>query len=107
MELQAVLEALEALPGNRPTEVVTDSAYVSNCFRDRWWVVWQKRGWRTSDRKPVANQDLWKPLIEHYQQRSVTFRHVKGHSGNCWNDRADQLATAAADNRHGSISRDG
>ncbi|HEY8545459.1 MAG TPA: ribonuclease H [Acidimicrobiales bacterium] len=95
MEITAVLRALEALPG--PLEVVSDSTYVVNCFRDRWWEGWLRRGWVNSARKPVANRDLWEPLIELYRKRGdVTFRWVKGHSGDRMNDLVDELAVAAA-----------
>ena len=59
MEIRAVLEALRALPG--AVEVVSDSTYVVNCFRDRWWEKWLAKGWINSQRKPVANRDLWEP----------------------------------------------
>jgi len=95
MELQAALEAVKALPG--PLHIVSDSTYVVNCFRDEWWKGWLKRGWKNSQKKPVANQDLWEPLIELYQERDVTFEWVKGHSGDKWNDRADELAVAGRD----------
>ena len=57
MELQAVLEALAALEGCDPVEVVTDSTYIVNCFKQRWWQGWQRRNWRNASGKPVANQD--------------------------------------------------
>jgi len=98
MEIQAVLEAVRTLsaeyPG-RPIQVVSDSTYVVNCFRDRWWVRWEANGWRNSQRKPVANDDLWKPLIELVKTHAVSFRWVKGHSGDRLNDLVDQLAVAA------------
>lgn len=90
MELQAALEAVKAIPG--PLHIVSDSTYVVNCFKDSWWKGWLKRGWKNSQKKPVANRDLWEPLIELYQERDVTFEWVKGHSGDRWNDRADELA---------------
>jgi ribonuclease HI len=99
MELRAVLEALRALGvGSEagPVEVVSDSTYVVNCFRDRWWVKWQKNGWRNSQRQPVANADLWEPLVELVNAGDVTFRWVKGHSGDVMNDLVDTLAVAAA-----------
>lgn len=95
MELTAALEAVKAIPG--PLHIVSDSTYVVNCFRDNWWQGWLKRGWKNSQRKPVANRDLWEPLIELYQERDVTFAWVKGHSGDRWNDRADELAVAGRD----------
>mgnify|MGYP000197088054 CR=1 FL=1 len=90
MELQAALEAVRALPG--PLHIVSDSTYVVNCFKDNWWKGWLKRGWKNSQKKPVANRDIWEPLIELYQERDITFEWVKGHSGSRWNDRADELA---------------
>lgn len=94
MELTAVLDAVRSLDG--PLEIISDSTYVVNCFRDRWWEGWIARGWVNSQRKPVANRDLWEPLVEEYQRRALTFRWVKGHSGDHWNDVADQLAVEAA-----------
>lgn len=96
MEVTAVLEALRSIDG--PLEVVSDSTYVVNCFRDRWWEGWLRRGWTNSQRKPVANRDLWEPLIDLYRQRSheLKFRWVKGHNGDPGNDLVDRLAVAAA-----------
>ena len=96
MEITAVLEALPALPG--ALTVVSDSTYVVNCFRDRWYEGWIRRGWRNSQNKPVANQDLWAPLLELYLARrdEVRFRWVKGHGGDEMNDLVDRLAVEAA-----------
>ncbi len=98
MEITAALEAVgtltDAHPG-RPLDVVSDSTYVVNCFRDRWWAKWEANGWRTSARKPVANADLWAPLVALVKSNAVTFRWVKGHSGDRLNDLVDQLAVAA------------
>jgi ribonuclease HI/uncharacterized phage-like protein YoqJ len=96
MELAAALEALRALPGE--VEIVSDSTYVVNCFRDRWWEGWLKRGWKNSQKKPVANRDLWEPLISLYREREgeIFFTWVKGHDGDEWNDVADRLAVEAS-----------
>jgi ribonuclease HI len=95
MELTAALEAVRTLDG--AVEVVSDSTYVVNCFRDRWWEGWLKRGWTNSQKKPVANRDLWEPLIETYRDRGdVTFRWVKGHHTDPMNDLVDRLAVEAA-----------
>lgn len=94
MELQAVLEALKALPGD--LTIVSDSTYVVHCFRDKWWVKWKANGWRNSKKEPVANTDLWMPLVELVVARRPTFQWVKGHSGNPMNDLVDQLAVAAS-----------
>lgn len=94
MEVRAVLEALRTVPG--PLVVVSDSTYVVNCFRDRWYDGWLARGWLTSARKPVANRDLWEPLVSLVVERGdVAFRWVKGHSGHPMNDFVDRLAVAA------------
>ena len=96
MELKAVLEALRKLDG--PLEVRSDSTYVVNCFRDRWWEGWLARGWVNSQKKPVANRDLWEPLINLYRQRAneVSFVWVKGHSDDKMNDVVDRLAVEAS-----------
>jgi ribonuclease HI len=95
MEIRAALEAVRSLTG--PLVVVSDSTYVVNCFRDAWWRGWLARGWLNSQKKPVANRDLWEPLIEAVQQRGdVTFAWVKGHSGNSMNDLVDRLAVEAS-----------
>ncbi len=93
MELQAVLEAVGANEG--PLEIVSDSTYVVNCFRDRWWEGWLRRGWLNSQKKPVANRDLWEPLIAEVRPRDIEFTWVKGHAGDEWNDLADRLAVEA------------
>ena len=94
MELTAVLEALRSIDG--PVVVHSDSTYVVNCFNDRWYEGWLARNWRNSQRKPVANRDLWEPLVEIFQQRGdeLFFVWVKGHSGIPMNDYVDELAVA-------------
>jgi ribonuclease HI len=96
MEIYAVVEALRSLDG--PVHVVSDSTYVVNCFKQRWWAGWQRKGWRNSQGKPVANRDLWEALFALALEggRPVTFEWVKGHSGHPMNDLVDLLATEAA-----------
>jgi ribonuclease HI len=94
MEVQAVLEALRSVPGE--LVIVSDSTYVVNCFRDKWWVKWQRNGWRNSQKQPVANRDLWEPLVELVIARAPQFRWVKGHSGDPMNDLVDRLAVEAS-----------
>jgi ribonuclease HI len=97
MELRAVLEALRTLASaGRQVVVVSDSTYVVNCFRDGWWRTWKRNGWRNSQRRPVANVDLWEPLVEIATANAVEFRWVKGHSGDPLNDLVDRLAVEAA-----------
>ena len=92
MEIQAALEAVRALDDS-PLVVVSDSTYVVNCFRDAWWRGWRARGWLTSAKQPVVSRDLWEPLVDLVEARGdVTFRWVKGHSGDVMNDLVDRLA---------------
>lgn len=96
MEVTAVLEALRANEG--PLDVWSDSTYVVNCFRDRWWQGWIRRGWRNSAGKPVANRDLWEPLIELYLARAedLRFHWVKGHGVDPVNAFVDERAVEAS-----------
>jgi ribonuclease HI len=94
MEISAVLEATRAIDGR--LDIVSDSTYVVNCWRDRWWEAWVRNGWKNKARKDVANQDLWKPLVDEFGTGRITMRWVKGHSGDPMNDLVDRLATAAA-----------
>lgn len=101
MELRAVLEAVGSIDG--VLDVVTDSTYVANCFRDRWFAGWRRRGWRNAAGKPVANRDLWEPLIEAFDEgRFGVPRWVKGHSGDPMNDLVDRLAVQACKEGVGS-----
>ncbi|MCU1426715.1 MAG: Ribonuclease [Actinomycetia bacterium] len=96
MEVTAALEAVRALPGE--LLVVSDSQYVVKCHTDRWYVKWEKSGWNNSNRKPVANADLWKPLVELFHSRGdeLRFQWVRGHSDDVMNDIVDRLAVEAA-----------
>ena len=106
MEIQAAYEAVRTAPDG-PVTVVADSTYVVNCFRDKWYVGWQRRGWRNSQNKPVANRDLWEPFIDAVLARGdVTFSWVKGHSGDVMNDFVDGLAVEAAKTQEGSVGDD-
>ncbi len=98
MEITAALRALGSLGGPGPIIVMSDSTYVVKCFQDRWWEGWLRRGWRNAAGKPVANRDLWEPLMDLALRpdREIVFKWVKGHSGDRWNDFVDELAVAAA-----------
>lgn len=99
MELQAVLSALRTLaPAPGPIEIVSDSQYVVKCFTEGWWQGWLRRGWKNSQREPVANRDLWEPLISLVRERGdIEFRWVRGHTGDPMNEFVDVLAVAAID----------
>ncbi|MEI6185790.1 MAG: ribonuclease HI [Dehalococcoidia bacterium] len=93
MELTACIMALERLKsGKYVVEVYTDSAYLVSCINDKWYITWQKNGWKNSDKKPVVNRDLWEKLLALLSLYKVVFIKVAGHSGNKLNERADELA---------------
>ncbi len=93
MELLAAISALEALERPAAITIVTDSAYVKNGVSS-WIHGWKRNGWRTADRKPVKNVDLWQRLDAARERHDVTWEWVKGHAGHPENERADELARA-------------
>ncbi|MEM8823588.1 MAG: ribonuclease HI [Pseudomonadota bacterium] len=93
MELMAAISALEALARPSKLTVVTDSAYVKVGIT-AWLHGWKRNGWRTSTKKPVKNEDLWRRLDEAAARHDVTWEWVKGHAGHPENERADELARA-------------
>jgi ribonuclease HI len=95
MELRAALEGLRAVPGRRRVALYSDSAYLVNCFRDRWYVRWRENGWRNAQKKPVENRDLWEALLAETERHEVIWHKVAGHAGDPLNERADRLAVAA------------
>ena len=96
MELSAAIEALNTLRKPCRVELHTDSNYVRDGIT-KWIHAWQRNGWRTADRKPVKNADLWQSLLDAAARHQVKWHWVKGHSGHPENDRVDALACAAAD----------
>ena len=93
MELLAAISALEALKRDTEITVVTDSAYVKNGV-SQWIHGWKRNGWKTADKKPVKNVDLWQRLDEVRARDRVTWEWIKGHAGHPENERADELARA-------------
>jgi ribonuclease HI len=91
MELTAVIRALEALRPGSQVRLHTDSQYVQLGISG-WINKWKKNGWRTADKKPVKNEDLWRRLDELAAQHDVEWLWVRGHDGNAGNERADELA---------------
>ena len=91
MELTAVIRALEALKRPSSVEVYTDSEYVKKGITE-WLAAWKRRGWKTADRKPVKNTDLWRELDELAGRHEVRWHWVRGHAGHPENERADALA---------------
>ena len=91
MELMAAIAALEALKRPCRIDLHTDSQYLRNGIMS-WINQWKRNGWRTSDRKPVKNDDLWRRLDEAASRHEIDWRWVKGHAGDPMNERADELA---------------
>ena len=96
MELKAAIEALAALKQPCRVAVYTDSVYVRSGIT-QWLPAWRARGWRTADRKPVKNQDLWQALASQAERHEVSWHWVKGHAGHPENERADELANIGLD----------
>lgn len=96
MELTAAIEALAALRERCEVDLYTDSQYVRDGVT-RWMANWKRRGWRTADRKPVKNIDLWQALDREATRHQVRWHWVRGHSGHDGNERADQLANRGID----------
>jgi len=95
MELMAAIQALETLKRPCQVKLSTDSRYVMDGLT-KWIHGWQRNGWKTADRKPVKNTDLWQRLLAAAQPHQITWEWVKGHAGHPDNERADKLASDAA-----------
>ena len=96
MELKAAIEALAALKKPCRVALYTDSVYVRSGITE-WLPRWRARGWRTADRKPVKNQDLWEALSALAANHEVSWHWIKGHAGHPENERADELANLGID----------
>lgn len=95
MELTAVIQALSALKTPCRVRVVTDSRYVVDAFKAGWLANWLRNGWKTANRQPVKNSDLWQALLAATQPHRVEWEWIRGHAGHPENERADALAVAA------------
>lgn len=94
MEMMAAIQALEALKKTSSVDLYTDSEYLKRGVQE-WLAGWKSRGWKTADKKPVKNQDLWMRLDDILQKHNVRFHWVRGHDGHVENERVDSLARAA------------
>jgi ribonuclease HI len=95
MELLAAIRGLEALKERCQVAIWTDSQYVHNAFAKGWIAKWQRNGWRTAEKKPVQNDDLWRRLLELCAAHTVEWHWVRGHGADVENGRADELAVSA------------
>jgi len=100
MELMACIVALEHLDTDWPISLYSDSRYMVDAINKKWVFGWQKRGWKKADGQPAKNPDLWQRLLKGLENRQVTFHWVKGHAGQEWNERCDQLAGQAMTQTH-------
>ena len=106
MELLGAIVALEALRRPCEVELHSDSQYVVNAFNQHWVEGWQRKGWKNAQKQPVKNVDLWQRLLRAMESHRVTWLWVKGHAGHALNERADELATRAADGLDGPLLDD-
>jgi len=102
MEMRAALEALGRLREPCEVELYTDSQYLRTGMRE-WLAKWKRNNWRTSDRKPVKNEDLWRLLDEAAQRHTIHWHSVRGHDGHPENERCDELANAAITERGAAL----
>jgi len=93
MELTACIRALEQIrSGGYDIDIYTDSAYLTNCMLQKWYLNWQKNSWKNSKKEPVENRDLWEQLITYLPLHNIAFHKVAAHCGDELNERADELA---------------
>lgn len=104
MEITAAWKAVQSLSLRGPVTVISDSAYVVNCFKEHWYVKWRQRGWKRG-KSLIANRDLWEPFIDLVEVRDVQFMWIKGHAGDFHNERADVLATEGRERLTRILSR--
>ena len=95
MEITAVVEALKCLKIESDVEVYSDSAYTVNAFKQGWIYNWMKNGWKTANKEPVKNKELWQELYSLTKKHKVEFIKVKGHADNEFNNRCDEMAREA------------
>ena len=101
MELMAIINAIDEIQKMDLSEIAmieiyTDSAYIHNCYKDGWYINWQKNGWVNSKKEPVKNKDLWEMLIPYFDKDMFLFGKVKGHANSKENNYVDELAVAAS-----------
>ena len=98
MEITAVIEALKCLKTKCEVQVYSDSAYTVNAFNQGWIYNWIKNGWKSSNKEPVKNKELWQELYDLTKKHKVEFIKVKGHADNKFNNRCDEMAREAIKN---------
>lgn len=100
-ELTAAIKACEVLKTYLTLEshvIYSDSAYIVNCYKDKWYKKWKRNGWKNSKKEEVANRELWEKLIPFFEDPLFVFEKVKGHNGDEWNEYVDKMAVYAKEN---------
>lgn len=96
MELMAVIEGIKAVLERNEDffdcRIFTDSAYIHNCYKQKWYIAWQRNNWINSKKEPVKNRELWEELIPYFEDIRFNFLKVKGHNGDIYNEMVDTLA---------------
>ena len=101
-ELIALINACKAICNIWGEHIIySDSAYCVRCWKEKWYEKWERNGWKTSNKTPVANQELWRELIPFFRNSLLKFEKVSGHSGNKWNEYVDKLAVEAKEKING------
>ena len=106
MEITAVIEGLKKIKEPCKINIYTDSAYTMNAFSEGWIDSWVQNNWKTANKKPVKNKELWLELINLLSVHEVVWNKVKGHADNKYNNRCDELARKAIDNFNSSQKKD-
>ena len=106
MELTAAIRALEKISASTSVELFTDSNYLKNAFTNGWLAKWKSNGWKTATKNPVLNKDLWQELDALIANCVVKFNWVKGHAGNYFNERCDELAHSTAEKFQRGVLKD-
>ena len=95
MELRAAIEPLKALENPIRVRLFSDSAYLTNCMNEAWYLKWERNGWKTPKKKPVENADLWRELLKVAGRRNVKWIKINGHAGIAANERCHTLVQLA------------
>lgn len=96
MELTAAIEGLRMIPRGAKVKLLSDSQYVINGLQKGWAKAWRRNGWRKADGNKARNPDLWDTLLKLSESHQISYQWVRGHNGNCYNERCDQLANSEA-----------
>lgn len=105
MELFAAIKGLEWVSEHRANDetaiLYSDSAYLINCYKMKWYETWKRNGWQTAKKEPVKNEELWWRLLPFFENWNYSFIHVKGHAENYYNNLCDEMAQKGADEAKG------